>query len=112
MSVVAKALFDAKYAQSTDNTEYTTAASTHTIIDKFTATNTDASAQTIQVNLIASGGSVGSSNIVIKALSIAAGVTTDITQLQNHILNPGDVISCVASAASKVVIRASGREVT
>lgn len=111
MSITAKNLIASKYASDSDHTEYTAAAGTHTIIDKFTATNTDSGSQSLTVNLVPSGGSVSASNLVIKAKSISAGATADITELQNQILNPGDFISVVASVASKVVIRSSGREV-
>lgn len=110
MTVTAKALIDAKYAASSVATEYT--ASGHTIIDKFTATNTDASAVTLTVYIVPSGGTAGGSNTVISAKSIAAGATSDLSELQNQILNTGDLISVFASTASKMVIRMSGREVT
>ncbi len=112
MTVTAKTLINAKYASNADTTEYTAPASTKAIIDKFTATNTDSSARTLSVNLIPSSGSVGGSNLVTSVLSIAAGVSIDLPEMKNHVLMTGDKISCVASVASKVVIRASGREVT
>ena len=112
MSVNARCLISAKYASNSDNTEYTAPGSTYTIIDKFTATNTDSSARTVSVNLIPSAGTVGASNLIISAFSIAAGATKDFSELQNQILNTGEAISVVASVASKVVIRASGRETT
>jgi hypothetical protein len=112
MTVTAAALINAKYASDSDNTEYTSPASTRTIIDKFTATNTDSGSQTITVNLVPSGGSVGASNIVTSALSIAAGASVDLPEMKNHVLEAGDFISAKASVASKVVIRASGRKVT
>jgi hypothetical protein len=112
MSIVAKCLIDAKYASSTDNTEYTAPASTHTIIDKFTATNVTGISQTLTVNLIASGGTVATTNMVTSAFAIAAGVTADLADVKTHVLNPGDMISVKAANASALVIRSSGREVT
>lgn len=111
MTVSAKNLIASKYASNADHTEYT-ATSVRTIIDKFTATNTDAGAVTISINIVPSGGSVGGSNLIIQAKSLAAGATYDFTEMQNQILNTGDFISCVASVASKMVIRGSGREIT
>lgn len=112
MSVTAKCLIEAKYAADSDTTEYTTAANTRTIIDKFTATNTDGSDQTITVYIVESGGSVGAEKTITSAQSITAGVSVDLTEMKNQILNAGDFIAAKASVASKVVIRASGREVT
>lgn len=113
MTVTAKNLIQTKYASNADNPEYTVPLSTNTIIDKFTATNTDSGgAHTISVNIIPSGGSVGTTNLIITVLSVAASTCIDIAELQNQILGPGDVISIVSSAATTMVIRASGREIT
>lgn len=112
MSVTAKVLINSKYAANSTTTEYTVPSSTRTIIDKFTATNQDASARTLSVYIVPSGGSAGASNLIIKDLSLNAGETKALSELQNQILAVGDFVACVASAASQVVIRMSGREVT
>lgn len=112
MSVVPAALIASKYASSSDTTEYTSPGGKKTIVDKFTACNTDASARTISIQIIQNGGSVGADKLIVKDKSISAGATADITELQNQILESGDQISVVASVASKVAIRASGRVVT
>lgn len=109
-TVTPKGLVDAAYASNSDTVVYTVPAATTTIIDKFTATNTDGSSQTLNVNIIPSGGSVGASNLILDAVSIATLVCRDCSELQNQILNAGDKISVKASIASKIVIRASGRE--
>lgn len=111
MTITARPLISAKYALDSDNVEYTAPANTRAIIDKFTATNTDSGAVTISVYIIPSGSVLDTSNIIIKTLSVSAGATDDITELKNHSLNAGDAISVIASVASKMVIRASGREV-
>lgn len=112
MTVTAKALINAKYASSGGTVEYTAPLNTRTIIDKFTATNTDGSARTITVNVVPSGSAAGGSNTLTSAFSIAAGAAVELTELKNHILSTGDFLSVFASIASKVVIRASGREIT
>lgn len=112
MTVTAKVLIEAKYAGNGLTTEYTAPSSTKAMIDKFTATNTDSGAQTLSVHLVPNGGSAGASNIVTSLLSIAAGASVDVPELKNHILETGGFVSVVASVASKVVIRASGREIT
>lgn len=112
MSVEAKRLIAAKYAASSTTVEYTTPADTRTIIDKFTASNTDASARTVTVYLVPVGETAGATNIIVQAQSVDAGVDEELEILKNHILEPGETIEVVASVASKVVIRASGREVT
>lgn len=112
MSVEAKTLIPSKYAADSASGEYTVPAGKRTIIDKFTATNTDSGAVTVTVHLVPDGGSTGNSNMIIKAKSVAAGATEDLTALQNQILSAGDAIVVLAGSASKMVIRASGREVT
>lgn len=112
MTISAKALIEAKYAAASATTEYTTAANTKTIIDKFTATNTDGSTRTITVHIVPSGGTAGGSNIITSALSMTTGLSVDLPEMKNQILNAGDFIAVLASVASKVVIRASGREIT
>lgn len=112
MTVTAKCLVESAFAASSAATVYTVPGSTKAIIDKFTATNTDGSTRTVTIYLVPSGGSAGTSNQIIQARSISAGATSDITELQNQILNTGDFISVLASAGSLVVIRASGREIT
>lgn len=112
MTITAKALVDAKFASSGANTEYTAPANTRTIIDKFTATNTDSSARAITVYVVPSGQTFAAQYTVTSAFSIAANTAVELTELKNHILSAGDVISVFASVASVVVIRASGREIT
>lgn len=112
MSVNAKCLSEAQFATASNVTVYAAPALTTAIVDKFTATNTDASARTLSINIVPKGGAVGSSNQITKNVSIAAGATYIATEMQNQILNTGDFISVVASVASVVVCRTSGREIT
>jgi len=112
MSITAKALVQSRFAASTASTEYTVPAGAHAIIDKVTATNIDSGAQTITIYVVPNSQTAGSANTVVSAKSIAAGVTADLTEMKNQILNSGESLVFMASAASKIIIRASGREVT
>ena len=112
MSVVVKALIQSKYAAGVLNTEYTAPAGTKAIFDKFTATNTDAAPQTISVHLVPSGGTAGAANQITALRSIAAGASIDLPEIKNQVLEAGDFVSAIGSVPSKIVIRASGREVT
>lgn len=111
MTITAKPLITSGFAQDSATTEYLTPANTKTIIDKFTATNTDSGAVTITIYVVPSGSVAADSNKIISALSVSAGATADITELKNHVLSAGEFISVLAGSASKMVIRASGREV-
>jgi len=109
MTVTAKCLLEAKYAENAQTTQYTAAAGTRTIIDKFTGYSP--AGGTLSVNLVASGASAAALNLkVVKTL--AANETYTFPELVGHILNPGDFISTLPGGASTVVIRISGRETT
>lgn len=110
--ITAKPLFDAQFASATDAGVYTVPAGFRTIIDKFTVTNIDSSTHTITVNIVPSGQSVGNQNTITSAFTIAVGTAVELTELHNHILATGDVVSVTGSIANKLVIRASGREIT
>lgn len=112
MAVIARSLIASKQAENSQTTQYTAPSGTRTIIDKFTATNSTAGAVTLGVNIVTSGGSSGASNLIVDDKSIAAGETYTFPEVVGHVLNPGDFISTLASAATSLTIRASGREVT
>lgn len=111
MTVTAKVLISPKQAEGTQATQYT-ATNVRAIIDKFTATNTAVGAITLSVNLVSIGGVAGDTNLIVKNKSIAAGETYTFPELVGQILESGSYISTIASAATSITIRASGREVT
>jgi hypothetical protein len=111
MAVTPKALIQSKQAENAQTTQYT-ATNCRAIIDKFTATNTSASNVTISVNIVASGESPGVSNLIVDARSIAPGQTYTFPELVGQVLDSGSFISTIASAATSLTIRASGREIT
>ena len=111
MTVTAKVLIPAKIAESSQTTQYT-ATNVTTIIDKFTATNYSAGAVTISVNIVTSGGSAGNDNLITKTKSLQPAEVYTFPEIVGQILAPGGFISTIASAATSVNIRASGREVT
>jgi len=112
MAVIAKALFNPLQAQNAETTQYTTPASTRTIIDKFTGTNTSAAPATLTIKLVPSAGAPGVGNTIVLSKSLAAGETYTFPEVVGHVLNAGDFISTLAGTAATITIRASGREVT
>ena len=112
MTTAAKCLLEAKYAETAQTTQYTAPPNTRTIIDKATVANDTGAAATLDVHVVASGGSAGASNLITATLSIAAGTSESIAALIGHVLNPGDFVSTAAGTASALVIRISGRETT
>lgn len=111
MSVVSKPLFTAAYASNSQTTVYTTPAGTRTIIDKCSGYNGTASAVTLAVNLVPSGGSAGATNLIMLK-SIPAGEAYTFPQVVGHVLEAGGFISVIAGSASSIVLRVSGREVS
>jgi len=111
MTVTIKVLIPAKQAESTQTTQYT-AVNCKAIIDKFTITNTSAGNVTISVNLVTSGGAPSAVNLILDTRSIAPDETYTCPELVGQALEQSGFISTIASAATSLTIRASGREIT
>lgn len=111
MTVTVKVLIPAKQVEAAQTTQYT-ATLCKTIIDKFTATNTSASTQTISVNLVTSAGSAGATNLIVDTRAIAENETYTFPELVGQTLEAGGFISTSASSGTALTIRASGREIT
>ena len=111
MAVNVKVLIPAKIAENSQTTQYT-ATNVSTIIDKFTATNYSASAATLSVNLVTQFDSSGNQNLIIKNKTLLPSETYTFPELVGHVLQPGGFISTLASAASAINIRSSGREIS
>jgi hypothetical protein len=111
MTVTVRVLIPAKQAENSQTTQYT-ASNVRAVIDKFTATNTTTSNVTLSVNLVTSGGSASSANLIVDARTIAPDETYTFPELVGQVLEAGGFISTIASAATSLTIRASGREIT
>jgi len=110
MTVSIKVLIQAKQAENAQTTQYT-AVNCKAIIDKFTVTNTSAANITFSANLVTSGGSAGANNLILDTRSIAPDETYTCPELVGQALESGGYISTIASAATSLTIRASGREI-
>lgn len=110
MTVIVKNIIPAKEAEATQTGQYT-ATNCRCIIDKFTATNIGASNQSLSVNLVANGDTAGNDNLIVDARMIAPGETYTFPELVGQVLESGSFISTIASAATSLTIRASGREI-
>lgn len=111
MTVTVKVLIPAKIAENAQTTQYTATGVT-TLIDKFTATNYSAGAVTISVNIVTSTDTAGNQNLIVKTKSLQAAETYTFPELVGTALAAGGFISTIASAATSINIRASGREIT
>ena len=113
MTVTARNLVPAKLVEDTQTTQYTVPTNaTATIIDKFTATNISGSAATISVNLVTGSDTAGNQNLITKTKSLAASEVYTFPELVGQILPSTAFISTIASVASAINMRVSGREVT
>lgn len=109
MAVTAKPLIQTKDAEIAQTTQFTAGALS--IVDKFTGVNHTAAPATITVHLVPSGGAAGAGNI-IATKQLAANEAYTFPEIVGHVLATGDLISTIATTASAISIRASGREVT
>jgi len=111
MTVKAKALVPSTMLTTAAVVLYTVPASTKALIQKMTCVNNDTVARTVTIHLVAEGQSATSTNMLIKALPIAAGYTADISDAAAHLLEVGGTIQALASTSAVVSIRVSGVEI-
>lgn len=111
MTVTAKALVEGQIVPATDTTVYTAPLNTTTIIDKVTTANYDTVSRVVTISIVASGGSVGDAYYIAKR-TLTAKETYIWPEVVGQILAPGDYVSVVASNATGVNVRMSGREIT
>ncbi len=110
MAITVKNLIPSKQMESAQTTQYT-AVNCKALIDKFTATNTSAANAIMSVNLVTSGGSAATSNLIVDDVTLAPGETYTFPELVGQVLEPSSFIS-TAGTGSALTIRASGREIT
>lgn len=112
MATTVTTLVPSKFAENSQTTQYTAAAGTKVVIDKFTVTNNGAASATLSVNLVPSGDTAGDENRIINAKAVTPGECYTCPEVVGHDLVPGEFISTLASAASTLTIRVSGRVAT
>lgn len=110
MSVRARALISSRFASDSGAFEYQSPAGVRTIIDKFSVTNPTASSAALTVHIVTAGDATEDSNRIYYEM-VDDGEFKNAEILQNQVLEPGDKIFVLASAADALVIRASGRQI-
>lgn len=73
--------------------------------------NTSASAATLTINSIPSGGSIGTGNIELGAVSIPARSSADLTAYVGGMYKSGTVIKAFAGTGSVLVVHGWGEEI-
>lgn len=96
------------YAANSQTTVYTAPISTQTRIDAISVTNNDTVVRTISINIVPSGGSASAANRTTNAQAIFPGQTWVSPNEAGQVLNAGDFISMIASAATALTVTASG----
>lgn len=100
-SLVGKILASGQLA-SGESAVYTVPASSAVTIASAVLCNTSATAVTVSVSVVPSGGSVDGTHRVISGYSLAAGDSTALEELVGALLDAGAFISMNASAGSAV----------
>jgi hypothetical protein len=111
MTVTVTVLVPPKQMEAVQTTQYT-ATNVRAIIDKATVTNTDTVSRTFSVNIVTSGGAAGNGNLVIDTRTVQPDETYLCPELVGQVLAPGGFISTIASNATSLALRVSGREIT
>lgn len=111
MTVTAKVLAEGQIVPNADTTIYTSPLSATTIIDKITCANYDTVPRTVTISIVAAGQSVGNAYYIAKR-TLAAKETYIWPEVVGQILGPEDYVSIIASNATGVNVRMSGREIT
>lgn len=111
MTITVKVLVPPKQLEATQTTQYT-ATNCKALIDKCTITNTNTTNITVSVNLVTVGGTAGASNLIVDTRSIVPDETYTFPELVGQALESGSFISTIASSATSLTMRVSGREIT
>jgi len=111
MTVTVKTLVPPKQMEAVQTTQYTATAA-KALIDKATVTNTDTVNRTFSVNLVQVSGTASNSNLIIDDRTVVPGETYQCPELVGQELDPGAFISTIASNATSLTLRISGREIT
>jgi hypothetical protein len=111
MTVSVKTLVPPLQMAATQTTQYT-ATAVRAVIDKATVTNTDTVSRTFSVNLVQVAGSASNSNLIIDTRTVQPDETYTCPELVGQVLDSGAFISTIASAATALTLRVSGREIS
>lgn len=111
MATISKNLIPGKQIEASQTSQYT-AIGVKTIIDKFTVTNTSAVNVSFSMNLVPSAGTAGDDNIILDTRTIAPSETYLCPEAIGQVIEASGFLSTLASAASSLTIRMSGREIS
>lgn len=93
-------------------TAYYTSTNVKTRIDKLTVGNPSATARTVSLYLVPSGGSPSDANVITKTKSIAPGETWNCPDMIGQVLASGGTLRAVADLIAVLVLSAAGSVIT
>lgn len=91
---------------------YYTATNVNTQITGAVAMNNDATARTVTVHIVASGGTADATNKVVNAKRVAAGRSVLLPELVGQVVQAGATLQALADSAAQVTLSVSGVEQT
>ena len=107
-TMTSQCVIESKYAEAAETTQYTCPANSRVVLENFSGHNTSGGAITITVKIVPSG-APADADYTVAYSSVAAGTSYTFAGLVDQTLEPGDYISTLASGATSITIRASGR---
>src|SRR4030095_5085585 len=107
-SITPKVLRSAYLPITTEAAQYTVSSGQSVKVASACITNVTASAVTVSLSLMPTGGSLDGTHRVLNSYSLQANDTLDLSWLRGTMLGPGDVIGGLAGTASAVVLVVTG----
>ena len=111
MTSIEKTLFESAFIPSTDTKIYE-AVNVKASIGTIIASNNGLTTEQATIYLVSTGGAPGSSNTVQLNLTLRPGDVTPFVGISGQVLENGCSIWAKATAANKIVMRCSGREIS
>lgn len=107
-SIAPKVLRSAYLPITTEAAQYTVSSGQSVKVATATITNVTASAVTVSLSLVPTGGSLDGTHRILNSYSLQPNDTLDLSFLKGAMLGPGDVIGGLAGTASAVVLVVTG----
>ena len=109
MATTNTVLVESKYVENIQTTQYTANGVKATVL-AMTLNNSGSAGATVSVNIVPVAGAASASNSFITTRYLAPGESYSCPEIVGQILPPSGKISAVASVASTITIRISGKE--
>jgi hypothetical protein len=111
MTTTQTTLVESKFVETAQTTQYI-ANNVKAIIDSAVLANSGTAGAFVSVNMVPAAGTAGASNQFIVTRYMAPNDTYSCPELVGQVLRPGASISAISTAASRITIRVSGREIS